>query len=100
MVVYDTKLFRVLWIRPDKTIQILDTVPKNFGSGEFELSCKPAKEAEQFQKMANASEGIHVFLKLPKGNGMLCYFTSDTDSKCWTGGGKDGALFSAGGWQT
>lgn len=95
-----TDKVQVLWISQGGKIQELDSVPSAGDGNKFELDCMSSAKASSFRKSAESSEGIHSFLKFPKGNGLLCYFTGDTDAKCWTFDKAKGVLVDAGGWQT
>jgi hypothetical protein len=94
-----TNVFRVVWISAQGAIQELDRISKK-NVEKFELQCMNPKEADQLRKAAEQSEGIHAFLKFPKGNGLFCYFQDDVNAKCWTFDKGKGTLVDAGGWQT
>jgi hypothetical protein len=100
-VTYDkaASTFSVKWVNAKKKTAVLDTV-KKFNDEPFELQCMTGKEVLDTKKSLADSEGIHDFLKVPKGQGAFCYFTDETTTTCWTYDKKKKAFVNAGGWQT
>ena len=92
------KQTRVVAIDKEGGVRELDVIPSTDGSS-FELQCLNAKEAKERKKVLRESETIRDFLHVPTGRGAVCYFTSDTETKCWSTD-KDGKLIDVGGWQT
>lgn len=95
----DKKIYKVTWINTKGEKRELDSINK-FNDEQFELQCMNAKEALAHEKSINESEGIHGFLKMQKGSGLLCYFTDQTQAKCWAYDKTKKALVEAGGWST
>ncbi len=89
---------RVVAVAKNGDVRDLDVVPA-FRGTSFELQCLNAREAKERKKVLGESEAIRDFLKVPAGRGAVCYFTSETETKCWSTD-KDGKLIDAGGWQT
>lgn len=92
------KRIRVTALDQNGGIRDVDTVPAVDGSS-FELQCLSAREAKERKRTLRESEAIRDFLRVPGGRGAVCYFTTDTETKCWSTN-KDGKLIDAGGWQT
>lgn len=92
------KRIRVISVMQNGGTREIDVVPATRGSS-FELQCLNAKEAKQRKKVLGESETIRDFLRVPAGRGAVCYFTSDTETKCWSKD-KSGKLIEVGGWQT
>lgn len=100
-VVFDkaASMFTIQWVNAKKEVKELGKV-KKFSDEKFELQCMDAKEAEGRVKDLNEAEGIHSFIKIPKGKGGVCYFVDETMTKCWSYDEKTKSFVDAGGWQT
>ena len=98
VVVLHETTYRVLLVGKNEEIKEIDSLPKR-SNEKFEIQCMSSKEATEHKKVTEGSEGVHSFLKFPKGNGILCYFIDETTAKCWTNKNNTD-LVEAGGWQT
>jgi hypothetical protein len=94
-----TSIYKVEWVKANKETKELGTV-KKFNELKFDLQCLDPKNADEIRKNVMEAEGIHGFLKIPKGKGALCYFVDETMTKCWSYYQKTKTFVDAGGWQT
>lgn len=95
----EKRSYRVVWLTHGSSVRELQTVPAFEAGVQFELQCLDAKAARERKQTLEHSEAIRDFLHLPAGHGALCYFVSETETKCWSTD-KKGNLLAIGGWQT